>query len=91
MEIIEKEDVVAVEEGDGDVGWKRMHDCWTYADGISLSNRLVEVGRIILINAGPQAGQLAAIVEIVDHKRVRPPRNFHESYCGPPLTSRIRS
>jgi len=32
--------------------------------------RLVEVGRIVLINDGPQAGKLAAIVEIIDHKRV---------------------
>ncbi|KAF8428236.1 ribosomal protein L14-domain-containing protein [Tirmania nivea] len=32
--------------------------------------RLVEVGRIVLINDGPYAGKLAAIVEIIDHKRV---------------------
>ncbi|KAF8449937.1 ribosomal protein L14-domain-containing protein [Terfezia claveryi] len=32
--------------------------------------RLVEVGRIVLIGGGPSAGKLAAIVEIIDHKRV---------------------
>ncbi|KAI5776159.1 ribosomal protein L14-domain-containing protein [Geopyxis carbonaria] len=32
--------------------------------------RLVEVGRVVLINDGPSAGKLATIVEIVDHKRV---------------------
>jgi len=33
--------------------------------------RLVELGRVVLINDGPSAGKLAAIVEIIDHKRVR--------------------
>lgn len=33
--------------------------------------RTVEVGRIVLIQEGPDAGRLAAIVEIIDHKRVR--------------------
>ncbi len=33
--------------------------------------RLVEVGRVVLIHGGPQDGKLAAIVEIIDHKRVR--------------------
>lgn len=34
--------------------------------------RLVEVGRVVVINGDhPFAGRLAAIVEIVDHKRVR--------------------
>lgn len=32
--------------------------------------RLVEVGRVILIQGGPSDGKLAAIVEIIDHKRV---------------------
>lgn len=32
----------------------------------------VELGRVVLLNNGPSAGKLAAIVEIVDHKRVRP-------------------
>lgn len=35
--------------------------------------KLVEVGRIVTIRGGPYTGSLAAIVEIVDHKRVRPP------------------
>jgi len=32
--------------------------------------RLVEVGRVVLIHGGPSDGKLAAIVEIIDHKRV---------------------
>ncbi|KAF8535936.1 ribosomal protein L14-domain-containing protein, partial [Trichophaea hybrida] len=32
--------------------------------------RRVEVGRLVLLNNGPSAGQLAVIVEIIDHKRV---------------------
>lgn len=33
--------------------------------------RLVEVGRVVLFGTGPFAGRLAAISEIIDHKRVR--------------------
>jgi large subunit ribosomal protein L14e len=33
-------------------------------------NRFVEVGRVVLINYGPDAGKLATIIEIVDQKRV---------------------
>lgn len=33
--------------------------------------RLVQVGRVVLIQEGPDAGRLAAIVEVIDHKRVR--------------------
>lgn len=33
--------------------------------------RLVEVGRVVLFSSGEFKGRLAAIVEIVDHKRVR--------------------
>jgi large subunit ribosomal protein L14e len=32
--------------------------------------KLVEVGRVLLIRSGPFTGKLAAIVEIIDHKRV---------------------
>lgn len=32
--------------------------------------RLVEVGRVVLFVNGPYAGRLAAIAEIIDHKRV---------------------
>jgi large subunit ribosomal protein L14e len=32
--------------------------------------RLVEVGRVVLFVTGPYAGKLAAIAEIIDHKRV---------------------
>ena len=38
--------------------------------------KLVEVGRLVLIRRGPYTGKLAAIVEIVDHRRVR--YLFHE-------------
>ena len=33
--------------------------------------RLVEVGRVVLIHGGPEDGKLAAIVEIIEYKRVR--------------------
>lgn len=34
--------------------------------------RLVEVGRVVVINGDhPFSGRLATIVEIIDHKRVR--------------------
>ncbi|KAK2747128.1 hypothetical protein FQN57_002385 [Myotisia sp. PD_48] len=32
--------------------------------------KLVEVGRVVLIRSGPYAGKLAAISEIIDHKRI---------------------
>ncbi|EAW08744.1 60S ribosomal protein eL14 [Aspergillus clavatus NRRL 1] len=32
--------------------------------------KLVEVGRVVLIRSGPFTGKLAAVVEIIDHKRV---------------------
>lgn len=32
--------------------------------------RFVELGRVVLIERGAYAGKLAAVVEIVDHKRV---------------------
>ncbi|WBW70693.1 60S ribosomal protein L14 [Schizosaccharomyces osmophilus] len=32
--------------------------------------RYVEVGRVVLINKGEYAGKIAAIVDIVDHRRV---------------------
>lgn len=32
--------------------------------------RLVEVGRVVLVNKGQSEGKLATIVEIIDHKRV---------------------
>ncbi|KAF2654079.1 60S ribosomal protein L14 [Lophiostoma macrostomum CBS 122681] len=32
--------------------------------------RIVEVGRVVIFGAGPYAGRLATIVEIIDHKRV---------------------
>ena len=32
--------------------------------------KLVEVGRVVVLQTGPHAGKLAAIVEIIDNKRV---------------------
>ncbi|KIP11819.1 hypothetical protein PHLGIDRAFT_82750 [Phlebiopsis gigantea 11061_1 CR5-6] len=31
--------------------------------------RFVEVGRVVLLKAGPQAGKIAVIAEIIDHNR----------------------
>ncbi|KAF8262348.1 60S ribosomal protein L14 [Lactarius quietus] len=31
--------------------------------------RFVEVGRVVLLKSGPQAGRIAVIVEIIDHNR----------------------
>lgn len=41
------------------------------AEVVTSSWRLVEVGRVAMFSSGPFAGKLAAIVEIIDHKRVR--------------------
>lgn len=41
------------------------------ADVTASSWKLVEVGRVALFSAGPYAGRLAVIVQIIDHKRVR--------------------
>lgn len=46
--------------------------------------RNVEVGRVVLFSTGPYTSRLAAIVEIIDHKRVRdrnPVEELEES-CG---------
>lgn len=41
------------------------------SSSVKTSNwRLVEVGRVVLINKGQFAGKLAAIVEIIDDKHV---------------------
>ncbi|KAG8630975.1 hypothetical protein KVT40_000115 [Elsinoe batatas] len=40
------------------------------ADVTASQWRLVEVGRVVLFTRGTYAGKLAAIVEIIDHKRV---------------------
>ncbi|KAJ3064853.1 60S ribosomal protein L14, partial [Podochytrium sp. JEL0797] len=33
-------------------------------------NRFVEVGRVVLVNYGPDAGKIAVVVDIIDHSRV---------------------
>ena len=38
--------------------------------------RLVEVGRVVLFNEGQFEGRLDVVVEIIDHKRVRKPREL---------------
>ncbi|EPQ53804.1 60S ribosomal protein L14, partial [Gloeophyllum trabeum ATCC 11539] len=35
----------------------------------SVFKRFVEVGRVVLLNSGPHAGQIAVIAEIIDHNR----------------------
>ena len=47
------------------------------ADITASSWRMVEVGRVALISTGHHAGKLAAIVQIIDHKRVRLLHNQH--------------
>lgn len=42
--------------------------------------KLVEVGRVVIFATGPYAGRLAAISEIIDHKRVC--LHFASSDCG---------
>jgi large subunit ribosomal protein L14e len=41
--------------------------------------RLVEVGRVVTFKDGEYDGRLAAIVEIIDHKRVRKLRHAYGS------------
>lgn len=41
--------------------------------------RYVQVGRVVLVEEGPSAGQLAVIVEIIDHNRV----SFHLANQSP--------
>lgn len=36
---------------------------------LSAFQKFVEVGRVVLLKAGPYAGKTAVIVEIIDHKR----------------------
>ena len=38
---------------------------------LTCESRLVELGRVVLLNDGPCAGKLATVVEIIDHKRAR--------------------
>ncbi|KAJ3189977.1 60S ribosomal protein L14 [Gaertneriomyces sp. JEL0708] len=38
--------------------------------GSAVFNRFVEVGRVVMITYGPDAGKLAVVVEIIDHGRV---------------------
>lgn len=46
------------------------------ADITTSAWRQVEVGRVVLFNEGKFEGRLATIVEIIDHKRVRNPRDL---------------
>ncbi|SGY16107.1 BQ5605_C012g06761 [Microbotryum silenes-dioicae] len=41
------------------------------SSSVATFKRYVEVGRVVLLSEGPQAGKLATIVEIIDHNRVR--------------------
>ena len=40
------------------------------AEVTASSWKMVEVGRVALFSAGKYAGRIAAIVQIIDHKRV---------------------
>jgi len=40
------------------------------AEIVSSQWRQVEIGRVVLLHDGPNTGSLAAVVEIIDHKRI---------------------
>ena len=48
-------------------------------DVVASSWKTVEVGRVVLFVRGTYEGRLAAIVEIVDHKRVCSNVKFHKT------------
>ena len=50
--------------------------------------RLVEVGRVVLFTHGQYTGRLAAIVEIIDHKRVRVATRVFLPFTLPDMQSR---
>lgn len=47
---------------------KNTNNIWFQQQGTF--KRQVEVGRVVLINYGADAGKLAVIIDIVDHNRV---------------------
>ncbi len=53
--------------------------------------RLVEVGRVVLFTHGQYTGRLAAIVEIIDHKRVRVASRVFLPFTLPDMQSRYWS
>ncbi|SCZ93337.1 BZ3500_MvSof-1268-A1-R1_Chr6-2g08617 [Microbotryum saponariae] len=63
------------------------------SSSVATFKRYVEVGRVVLLSEGPQAGKLATIVEIIDHNRVRtaslyafqPTRKDTFTHTFPPL------
>ena len=36
-----------------------------------MASRFVQVGRLVMITFGPDAGKLAVIVDVIDHQRVK--------------------
>jgi len=38
---------------------------------LQLFTRFVEIGRVVLVNYGPDAGKLATIIDVVDNNKVR--------------------
>ncbi|KAI9099535.1 ribosomal protein L14-domain-containing protein [Phlyctochytrium arcticum] len=48
----------------------RMGGIAEFGELSEVFNRFVEVGRVVLITYGPDAGKLAVIVDIIDHSRV---------------------
>ena len=65
-----------------------------------LYSRFVEIGRVVLIAYGPEAGKLATVVDVVDHTSVSlqvsgtfaPRRCFYDRFINsrPPAMARIK-
>ena len=55
---------------------------WTSGEAVCSAftmpfSRYVEIGRVALINYGPEYGKLVVITDVVDQNRVRPPGDVH--------------
>ncbi|KAG0240781.1 hypothetical protein BGX31_001669 [Mortierella sp. GBA43] len=51
------------------IQWDRLREIQVLSGRTPTFQRVVEVGRVVLINYGPDAGKLAVIVDIIDHNR----------------------
>jgi len=47
-----------------------------------LYQRFAEIGRVVLIQYGPEAGKLATIIDIVDQNRVSIMKMLNEECCS---------
>lgn len=52
----------------------------------STFKRFVQVGRVVLLKAGPSAGKIAVVTEIIDHRRVS---HLYSSLIAPHLSQAI--